>query len=168
MSTYREAALSYQIKLSLLQSISPELQYFLLLRGALKKSTLPPKIKCTRLGKLTHLFNNALFFFFTPPNVICNMMFLICQSQWSSGAKVHPQCRESLTFRSCNNVPYFQDKITDMLNEAQVNEAMFHSFLCHRTRRHPSLWGRLGTAASVFPTPSSSSASLPRLTPLSR
>lgn len=72
-----------------------------------------------------HLISNPFLH-----SVIYNLMFLICQSPWSSGAKIHAQCRGSLTFRSCNSLPYFLDKITVMLNEVEVNEAMFHSFLC--------------------------------------
>lgn len=54
--------------------------------------------------------------------LLYNMMLLICQSQKSSVAKVHPQCRGSLTFRSRSSVPYFLDKITDMLNEVKVKK----------------------------------------------
>lgn len=72
-------------------------------------------------------------------------MFLICQTQWSCAAKAHPQCRGSLTFRSCNSVPYFLDKISNMLNEVEVNDAMFDSFLCsYKTNRHPGLQGGWG------------------------
>lgn len=105
---------------------------------------------------LIHLVSNPFFF----QVVICNMMFLICQSPRSSGAKVHPQCRGSLTFRSCNSVPYFLDKITDMLNEVGVNEAMFHPCLCCYQTDTPA-YREAGESSVCIQTPSPSSARVP-------
>lgn len=78
-------------------------------------------IKFIVLGQSIHLVSNLFFH-----AVKYNMMLIICQTQWSCAAEVHPQCRGSLTFRSCDSVAYFLDKISDMLNEVEVNEATFY------------------------------------------
>ncbi len=62
-------------------------------------------------------------------------------------------------------MPYFLDKITDMLNEVEVNEAMFHSFLCrYKTNRHPGLHGEQSLDSNTFAVLCES----PHLTRLSR
>lgn len=69
-------------------------------------------------------------------------MFLICQSPWSDGAKRTPTVQRIIDIQELQRCALLLDKITDMLNEVEVNGAMFHSFLCcYKTNRHPGLQG---------------------------
>lgn len=130
------------------------------------KPIAPTKIKWVVLGEINASCKQSN----VAHTVNCNMVFLICQTQRSCAAKIHPPCRGSLTFKCCNSVPHFPQKISDMLNEVEVNEATFDSFLCsYKTNRHPGLQSGWRKSRVCVQTSSSSSVSArPVETQLSR